>query len=115
MSNRYDITIEQGSTFLLDFTVRDKVSGVGLLLSTYNATLTVKPDYGQDAILTLTKTAGQITLNNVGQVSVNGSATLTAAMPTGRHVWDIELRSADGTDVFKPLAGKCRVKPEVTA
>lgn len=115
MAGRYDITLIQGDTFNLDFLVRDKVTGVGLNLSTHSAVLTVKPDYNSAAILTLTSAAGQITLDADGNVSCEGSPALTAAMPIGRHVWDVELRSADNVDVFKPLAGKFKVKPEVSA
>jgi hypothetical protein len=115
VSNRYDISITQGSTFLLDFKVRDKETGNGLFLASYSAVLTAKADYGLDALFVLSSEDGEITLDNDGNVSCVGSPEKTAVLPVARLVWDIELSSADGTDVFKPLAGKAKVGPEASA
>ena len=115
MSNRYNIEITQGSTFSLNFRVKDKETGNGLDLSTHTAVLTAKPDYGSASVFVLRSADGEITLDDEGYVACVGSPSKTGAVPTGRLVWDIELSSSDGSDVFKPLAGKAKVSPEVSS
>lgn len=112
-AGRYNITAEQGSTFTLNFTV--DTDGVAWDLSTYTARMQVREAVAAvDKYLDLTSAAGDITLNASGNVVVTVSATRMAAVPAGRHVYDIELVSAGGV-VTRILEGRFVVSPEVTA
>jgi hypothetical protein len=112
MAGKYNITIDQGSTFNFQFTV--KTSGTPWNLTSYTARMQIRSSVeAKTALLSLTNGSG-ITLGGaLGTVAVTISATQTAALLAGKHVWDIELVSAGG-EVSRILEGKATVKAEVT-
>lgn len=112
-AGRYNIIAEQGSTFTLQFTV--DTDGVPWDLTSYTARMQVKESTNTATkFLDLTSGAGDITLDSVGVVVVTVSATRMAAVPAGRHLYDIELVSS-GSVVTRILEGKFTVRAEVTA
>lgn len=112
-AGRYNVIAEQGATFTLQFTV--DTDGSVWNLSTYTARMQVRESTNTATkFLDLTSAAGDISLTSLGVVTVTVSATDMAAVPAGRHLYDIELVSA-GAEVTRILEGKFTVRPEVTA
>lgn len=112
-AGRYDIEIEQGATWLRTITVEDP-NGEPINLTGYSARMQVRIGYdATSAILTLTSPDGGISIDPLtGTLSLTASATQTAAMPAGIHVYDLEL--VIGTTVDRLVAGRARVYPEAT-
>lgn len=119
MAGNYDITIEQGATFELNFVV--KSAGVAVDFGTgATARMQVRANPTTSAkLLDLTSGAGDITVTPAsGAVAVTVAAAVTAAMTSG-GVYDIEVVFGSGGDkasgtVMRVLQGKATLSPEVT-
>jgi hypothetical protein len=111
-AGKYNITAEQGSTFVLDFTVA--TDGSPWDLSTYSARMQVRTfTSATDTLLNLSEDANDISLNASGRVVVTVSATRMANVVAGKHYYDLELVSAGG-EVTRILEGRFVVKAEVS-
>jgi hypothetical protein len=112
MPATYNISVYQGDTFTLQFTI--DTDGVLLDLTSYTAAMQVRPFAASTTkILDLTSSSG-ITLGGVaGTVAVNVSAATMAAAAVGRHVYDFELTSPSGIKT-KILVGAFIIIQEVT-
>lgn len=111
-AGKYNITIEQGATFTLQFTI--KTGSTPWDLTGYSARMQVRTSVNASATLVSLTSGSGITLGGVaGTVTVTIPATDTDNIIAGRHVYDLELESAGG-EVWRVLEGKCTVKPEVT-
>jgi hypothetical protein len=113
---RWNITIEQGATFTLDFTI--KQDGVAVNLTGYHARMQARRKHAAiEKDLDLTdEEGGGITLGGAaGTVSVRVEADATALIQARPQpgVWDFELEAPDGT-VTRELEGQYTVPPEVT-
>jgi len=108
----YPIKIDQGGTWTLSLTY--KINNALVNLTGFTASMMVRKNYTDDnAILTLTTSNGGIALGgSAGTIVLTASATLTAAMPPGNGVYDIELYT--GGEVRKLLRGDVTIVPEVT-
>jgi hypothetical protein len=112
MPATYNISVYQGDTFTLQFTI--DTDGVPLDLTSYTAAMQVRPFASSTTkILDLVSPAGITLGGNTGQVSVNVSATTMAAAAVGRHVYDFELTSPGGIKT-KILVGAFIIIQEVT-
>lgn len=108
----YALNCRQGSTFKLNFTLKTP-TGVQDL-SNYSGRMQVRPNISSSTkLLDMSTSNGYITMNNLGQVAVRVEASETARLPEGKHVYDFEIQSADGT-VTCILKGKFIVEAEVT-
>lgn len=112
MAGSYNFTIEQGATFNLLMTW--KIDGTAVNLTGYTARLQARVDVDEtDTILSLTTGAG-ITLGGVaGTITLDQTATQTAALLTGEYVYDLELQSSGGI-VTRLLQGELNISAEVT-
>ena len=112
MAGTHNIVADQGATFHLNFTI--KIDGVPWNLSSYAIRMQVRSDVNTAVkLLDLSKANGDITADSLGQVGVTVSATEMTAIPSGRHVYDIEVQSAGG-EVTRILEGRFAVRAEVT-
>jgi hypothetical protein len=114
MAGRYNMVCDQGSTFSLRFTIR--TDGVPWALNNYTAKMQVRSFINADDVLVELSTANsRITYGpTAGRVNLLIDATTTAALPTGRHTYDLEFTAVAGGTVEKILAGKFIVRGEVT-
>lgn len=111
MSNTYDISVEQGSSFDLSFTVTD-ASGIPMNLSGYTATGKLKYSYGSTGLLL--NLSPVIDASYVsGLVNISLTPTQTASLPITKAVYDIEVISSGGY-VVKAGKGYAEIAPEVT-
>jgi hypothetical protein len=110
----YNITCEQGSTFVQTLTITSNATPpVARDLSTYSGRMQVRPDTESTTkLLDLTSSGGDITLNSSGVVVVTVSATNTAALTQG-GVYDLEIEDASGT-VERVIQGTFTLNKEVT-
>lgn len=119
-AGRYNITIEQGATFVLPITVADTISGSSVErdLTGYTARMGIKQLVTDTAFIAYLHTSsGEITIDadqvtNTGELSVTLSATSTAAFDFDNAVYDLEL--VNGAVVERLLEGKVKLKKEVT-
>lgn len=111
----YDITIEQGATFLLPLLWKDP-QGDPVDLTGYSAKMQVRRKAGSvdPPLLDLSSTNGGITLGDAaGTIVITASATQTTAMTGRTGVYDLELTSPTGV-VTRLVEGAVDIHPEVT-
>lgn len=125
----YDITIDKGSTYILEFYVLDDDNTTPYYFNGTNATksytcrlqirrsylsttkiidLNTNPSteqYGQDYI--------EFSEEYDGLIKIRISAYSTKTFPPGKHFYDIELEDNEGT-VYKLLKGRVEVLGEIT-
>jgi tRNA threonylcarbamoyladenosine modification (KEOPS) complex Pcc1 subunit len=112
-AGRYDLEIEQGATWSRVLEYQDP-EGDAIDLSTYTARMMIRTTYdAATPLVALTTENGRITIDGLaGRITLNLSATDTAALPAGLHVYDVEL--VVGAVVDRLIAGRARVSPEAT-
>ena len=109
--NNYNITADQGSTFVLTFDIA--TDGDLWDLTGYSARMQVRASISSTSTLLSLTSPSDITLTSTGRVTVTVSATDMANVPAGQFVYDLELVSPSGF-VEKPLKGVFTVIGEVT-
>lgn len=113
-AGKYNITIEQGATFVLPITWKDG-SDQPVNLTGYTARMQVR-QY-KDSTTTLanvtTENAGIVLGGAAGTVTVTITATQTAAMPAVEGFYDLELVASTGA-VVRLLQGSATISREVT-
>jgi hypothetical protein len=108
----YNIVADQGATFTFAFTIDN--DGTPWNLTGYKARMQVRPFVESTTkIFDLNETDGIALGGVLGTVTVTRSAAQMAAARAGRHVYDLELESGDGT-VTKVLSGRFVIGAEVT-
>lgn len=112
---RYDMTIWQGATFQRVFTWRVGSPAANVNLTGYTARMQLRTaPNATTAVLEATTENGRIALGGVaGTVTLNLSATVTAAIPANQYAYDLELVSGSG-QVTRLLEGFATVDAEVT-
>ena len=108
-----DLSIEQGSTYNLVLTW--KIDETAVNLTGYTARLQARVD-AEDAetVLSMTTAGGGITLGGAaGTITLDQSATQTAAITAGTYVYDLEMVAGSGT-VTRLIQGELVVSAEVT-
>ena len=102
----------QGSTFkrTLTYTLDD----TPIDLSGYSARLQVREAYYSANTLISISTGNGISISGPsGVITLNIDDLVTASVPAGVHVYDLEIESPSG-DVDRLIEGEFRVTPEVT-
>jgi len=109
----YDLLIEQGATFSQLITYKE--AGVAINLTGYTARLQVRSTLeSASTVVELTTANGRIALGGAaGTITLTISATDTAALTSGRGVYDLELVSGGGI-VTRLLQGVATISRNVT-
>jgi hypothetical protein len=109
----YDILIEQGATFSQVITYKE--AGVAVNLTGYTARMQVRATLeSASTLVELTTANSRIALGGTaGTISLTISATDTAALTSGRGVYDLELVSGSGI-VTRLLQGVATISRNVT-
>lgn len=111
-AGKYNIKVEQGATFILDFTI--KTGSTPWNLTGYSARMQVRTSVNASTTLLSITNSNYITLGgSAGTVAISVPASMTDDLIAGRHVYDFELVSSGG-QVWRVLEGKFTVSPEVT-
>jgi hypothetical protein len=109
----YDILIEQGATYSQVITYKD--NGVAVNLTGYTARMQVRATLeSASTLVELTTANSRIALGGTaGTITLTISATDTAALTSGRGVYDLELVSGSGI-VTRLLQGVATISRNVT-
>lgn len=102
----------QGASF--DYSLTWQTNGTAVNLTGYTARMQVRESYDSlTPVLSLTSGSG-ITLGGTsGSIILDAHATVTATIPSGQYVYDLELVTSGGY-VTRLLEGNFTVDPEVT-
>lgn len=113
MSKRYDITIEQGSTFELVVEWKDP-AGAAINLTGYTAAMQIRRTYGAPVLVSLTSPSGGITIDAaLGKLTLTIARSTTQTLPAPvQGVYDLEVTT--GTTTYRLLEGSVLVTPEAT-
>lgn len=110
-----DLNCYQGANF--DYTLTWQTGGTAVNLSGYSARMQVRDSYDAGtAIVSLTSGTGITLGGTAGSISLELSATQTAALdgtPNSQYIYDLELVSGAGY-VTRLVEGRFYVYPEVT-
>jgi len=119
MAANWPITIEQGSTFIFPYTVKNS-DGTAFNLTNWTGRGQIRKRYRATAIIaTFTCT---IAIPTNGRMVVSLSGAITAAIPAGdtetdprsEYVYDIEIENSVSGEIKRLLNGSVFVSPEVT-
>lgn len=113
-AGKYNITIEQGATFVLPITWKDG-NDTPVNLTGYTARMQVRQfkDSPTALVNLTTENAGIVLGGALGTVTVTITATATAALPAVEGFYDLELIASTGT-VVRLLQGAATISKEVT-
>tara|TARA_Y100001949_G_scaffold22965_1_gene16366 strand:- start:426 stop:761 length:336 start_codon:yes stop_codon:yes gene_type:complete len=103
--------IDQGSTFSKQITVYETDGSTIQNLTGYTAASQIRKNYTSTAYTTILATIQTPATNGVIVMSL--TAVQTAALKSGRYVYDLQITAAD-TTVTRVLEGIITIKPEVT-
>lgn len=109
----YDIVIDQGSRWSLNFTWLDSVGDpVDLTGYTFEAQVrTTYAENGGELLASMTSTIDDI---EGGVFTLSLTATVTEDLPAGAWVWDVEANPGDDDDIERLVMGRVVVRGEVT-
>ena len=105
----YNFIIDQGATFTRQLTVKDNDSAMDL--TGYSVASKMRSTHDSSTVVgTFTCT---ISNASGGVITMNMTASTTAAIEEGMYVYDIEITSGAGA-VTRLMEGNITVNPEVT-
>jgi len=107
---RYDLVIDQGSDFAIEFTVNE--SGSAKNLTGYTARAQLRPTKSSST-LTATFTCSIPTPTN-GKISMILSNATTTGLAAGRFFYDLEIFTSGNSAVTRLLHGEVEITQEVT-
>ena len=103
--------IDQGSTFSKQITVYETDGTTIQNLTGYSAASQIRKIYTSTAYTTILATIQTPATNGV--IVMSFTAVQTAALKSGRYVYDLQITAAD-TTVIRVIEGIITFKPEVT-
>ena len=103
--------IDQGSTFSKQITVYETDGSTIQNLTGYTAASQIRKNYTSTAYTTILATIQTPATNGIIVMSL--TAAQTAALKSGRYVYDLQITAAD-TTVIRVIEGIITIKPEVT-
>ena len=107
----HDLVIDQGSTFVIDLTIKE--SGTLKNLTGFSARAQMrssKSDSAVSASFTCSITAPPTS----GVVKMELPATTSSAMTAGVYFYDLEIHTANDATVKRLIEGKVTINQEVT-
>jgi len=110
MATISNIFIDQGADFTTTVTISDS-TGSALDLTSYTALAQVRKTYESTTATAFTTTFASD--RTTGQITISLSDTQTAALESGRYVYDLLITSASG-DKTRVVEGIATVNPSVS-
>ena len=104
-----NIYIDQGSDFTTTISLTDS-NGDILVLTGYSALAQIRKTYGST---TIAATFTTVLTADSGQLALSLTDTVTAAMGSGRYVYDVVLTDGSG-DKTRVLEGQAILTPSVS-
>jgi len=107
---RYDLVIDQGSDFAVEFTVAE--SGVVKNLTGYSARAQLRPSKGSSTLsASFVCTTPSPTNGKINMSLANG---VSAGLTAGRYFYDLEIHTGSNVIVSRLLFGEVTITQEVT-
>ena len=107
---RYDLVIDQGSDFAIEFTVAQ--SGVAKNLNGYSARAQLRPSKSSSTLsASFTCSIPQPTTGKINMILGNSA---TSGLTAGRYYYDLEIFTSSDTLVNRLLYGEVTLTQEVT-
>ena len=110
MASILNQVIDQGTTFSKQITVYETDGTTIQNLTGYTVASQLRKNYTSTAYTTINATNNSPTS---GIIIMSLTATQTAALKSGRYVYDLQITAADGT-VTRVIEGVITLRPEVT-
>ena len=110
MASILNQVIDQGATFSKQITVYETDGTTVQNLTNYTVTSQLRKNYTSTAYTTINATNNSPTN---GIIVMSLTAVQTAALKSGRYVYDLQIAAADGT-VTRVIEGVITLRPEVT-
>lgn len=107
MADTIDLAIDQGTTFTVNFEVKDANNNVATL-SNYTGAGQIRKQYNSNTAVSFA-----VTVNANGIVSAALTANQTGSLTFDRYVYDVEITSNTGV-VSRIVQGTINVFPQVT-
>ena len=111
MASILNQVIDQGTTFSKQITVYETDGTTIQNLTGYSAASQIRKNYTSTAYTTILATIQTPATNGIIVMSL--TAAQTAALKSGRYVYDLQITAAD-TTVTRVIEGIITIKPEVT-
>ena len=111
MASILNQVIDQGSTYSKSITVYENDGTTIQNLTGYTATSQLRKNYTSTAYTTILATIQTPATNGIIVMSL--TAVQTAALKSGRYVYDLQITAADAT-VTRVIEGVITIRPEVT-
>jgi hypothetical protein len=111
MASILNQNIDQGSTYSKSITVYENDGTTIQNLTGYTATSQLRKNYTSTAYTTILATIQTPATNGIIVMSL--TAVQTAALKSGRYVYDLQITAADAT-VTRIIEGVITIRPEVT-
>jgi len=107
---RYDLVIDQGSDFAIEFTVAE--SGIAKNLSGYSARAQLRPSKSSSTLsASFTCSIPTPTNGKINMVLLNG---VSSGVTAGRYYYDLEIHTSGDSTVSRLLYGEVTLTQEVT-
>ena len=111
MASILNQNIDQGSTYSKSITVYENDGTTIQNLTGYTATSQLRRNYTSTAYTTILATIQTPATNGIIVISLTDEQT--AALKSGRYVYDLQITAADET-VTRVIEGVITIRPEVT-
>ena len=111
MASILNQNIDQGSTYSKSITVYENDGTTIQNLTGYTASSQLRKNYTSTAYTTILATIQTPATNGIIVISL--TAVQTAALKSGRYVYDLQITAADDT-VTRVIEGVITIRPEVT-
>ena len=111
MASILNQVIDQGATYSKQITVYENDGTTIQNLTAYTATSQLRRNYTSTAYTTILATIQTPATNGIIVISL--TAVQTAALKSGRYVYDLQITAADST-VIRVIEGVITIRPEVT-
>ena len=111
MASILNQVIDQGATYSKQITVYENDGTTIQNLTGYTATSQLRKNYTSTAYTTILATIQTPATNGIIVMSL--TAVQTAALKSGRYVYDLQITAADAT-VTRIIEGVITIRPEVT-
>ena len=106
----YNITIDQGSDFTLNFTVKEDGSAKNLSSYSVRAALRKKREDSSPAV----QFTGTVDNSVIGKATITLTNAQTKNLTAGFYFYDIEIFTASDAEVIRVVQGTANVTREIT-
>lgn len=110
MAQSLNLTVDQGSDFLVNLTVTDD-SGIAYDLTEWTANSSFRKHHTSSTYYDF---ASEVVVAATGNLNLILPGTTSTGIPSGRYYYDVVLKSTANTAVKRVLQGSIKLDPKVS-